>query len=62
MRGQAGLVSEISVFSTEILVSGLEIFPYEHFSPVTVMKAGALTVQMVVLHCLLYFPHHKHPI
>ena len=27
-------------FSNGILVSGLEILPYEHFSPVTGMKAG----------------------
>ena len=34
----AGSVSEISVFSTEISVTGLEIFPYGHSSPVTGMK------------------------
>ena len=35
MRGQAGSVTEISVFPTGISVSGLEILPYEHFIPVT---------------------------
>ena len=30
--------TEISVFATEISVTGLEIFPYEHSSPVTGMK------------------------
>ena len=30
-----GSVAEISVFPTGISVSGLEILPYEHFSPIT---------------------------
>ena len=37
---RAGLVPEISVFPTEISVSGLEILPYEHFIPVTGMNGG----------------------
>ena len=37
MREWAGSVNEMSVFPTEISVSGLEIFPYEHFSPVNFM-------------------------
>ena len=40
MRGWAGSAPEISVFPIRISVSGLEILPYEHFSPVTGMKAG----------------------
>ena len=36
----AGSVAEISVFPTGISVSGLEILPYKHFSPVTRMKEG----------------------
>ena len=36
----AGSVAEISVFPNGIFVSGLEILPYKHFSPVTGMKAG----------------------
>ena len=33
MRGRAGPV--IAVFATEISVTGMKIFPYEHSSPVT---------------------------
>jgi len=33
MRSWAGPVTEILVFSTEISVIGMKIFPYEHFSP-----------------------------
>ena len=33
MRGRAGPVTEISVFATEISVTGMKIFPYEHSSP-----------------------------
>ena len=39
MRERAGFVSEISLGKTKILVSELEILPYEHFSPVTGMNA-----------------------
>ena len=53
MRGRAGLVPEISV-------SGLEILLYEHFSPITGLNFGG--PNGIVLHCLLYFPHNKHPI
>ena len=35
---RAGSVSEISVFATEISVTGMKIFSYEHSSPVTGMK------------------------
>ena len=38
MTRRASPVTEISVFATEISVTGLEIFPYEHSSPVTGMK------------------------
>ena len=38
MRRRASPVTEILVFATEILVTELEIFPYEHSSPVTGMK------------------------
>ena len=59
-----GSVPEISVFPTEISVSGLEILPYEHFIPVTGMNGGMNSggPDGIVLHCLLCFPHHKHPI
>ena len=40
MRGRAGSVPKISVFATEISVSGLEILPYEHFILVTGMNGG----------------------
>ena len=46
-----GSVPEISV--------GLEILPYEHFSPVTAMKGGSRNSSgpdSIVLHFLLYFP------
>ena len=33
MRSQAGSVTEISVFATEISATGMKIFPYEHSSP-----------------------------
>ena len=53
-----GSVPEISV--------GLEILPYEHFSPVTAMKGGSRNSSgpdSIVLHFLLYqFHNHKHPI
>ena len=64
MRGEAGSVPEISVFPTEILVSGLENLPYEHFIPVTEVNGGMNSggSDGIVLHCLLYFPHHEHPI
>jgi len=32
MRSRAGPFSEISVFATEISVTGMKIFPYEHSS------------------------------
>ena len=38
MRGRAGPVTEISVFATDISVTGIKIFPYEHSSPVTGTK------------------------
>ena len=38
MRGQAGPVTEVSVFATDISVTGMKIFPYEHSSPVTGTK------------------------
>ena len=33
MRGRAGPVTEISVFSTTILVTGMKVFRDEHSSP-----------------------------
>ena len=60
MRGQTGSVPEILVFPTEILVSGLEILPYEHLSAVTGMNSS--NEFCVVLLCPRHFPHHKHPI
>ena len=38
MRSRAGPVTEISGFATEISVTGMKIFPYEHSSPVTGTK------------------------
>ena len=33
MRNRAGPATEISVFATEISVTEMKIFPYEHYSP-----------------------------
>ena len=33
MRGRAGSVTEISIFATDISVTGMKIFPYEHSHP-----------------------------
>ena len=38
VRGRAGPVTEISVFATDISVTGMKIFPYEHSSSVTGTK------------------------
>ena len=64
MRGWTGSVPEILVFPTEILVSRLEILPYEHFIQVTGMNGGMNSggPNSIILHCLLYFSSHKHPI
>ena len=59
-RGRAGSAIESAVFATEISVSGPEILPYEHFSPVTKMNSGG--PDGIILHYLLYFPLRKHPI
>ena len=37
-------VTEISVVETEISVTGMKIFPYEHFIPVTGMKKNSNTI------------------
>ena len=57
MRGRAGSVPKISVFATEISVSGLEILPYEHFILVTGMNGGMNTdgPDSIAFQCLLYF-------
>ena len=48
-------------FSNRDLVECFKNFwPYEHFSPVTGMKAGwILAAWTASSHCLLYFPHNK---
>ena len=33
MRGRAGPVTEVSVFATDILVTGMKIFPYNWLQP-----------------------------
>ena len=38
MRGRAGPVTEISVFATDISVTGMKIFPYENSISVTGTK------------------------
>ena len=47
-----GSVPEISVFPTEISVSGLEILPYEHFIPVTGMKAEWIVAVRMASSCI----------
>ena len=44
MRRWAIPVTEISVSVIEISVTGMKIFPYEHFIPVTGMKKNSNTV------------------
>ena len=53
-----GSVPEISVFPTGISVSGLKILPYEHFSPVTGMKAGWILAAWMALSCIAYCVFH----
>ena len=64
MRGLASSVSKISVFPTEISVSGLGIFAIWILQPEYWDDSGMNSGRPdgIVLHCLLYFPHHKHPI
>ena len=38
MIGQVGTVNGISAFATEISVTKMKMFPYEHSSPVTGTK------------------------
>jgi len=52
MRGRAGSAPEISVFPIGISVTGLEMLPYEHFSPVTGMKAGLILVVRMTSSCI----------
>lgn len=54
MRGRTGSVPQISVFPTGILVSVLKILPYEHFSPVTGMKAGWILAARMASSCIAY--------
>ena len=51
MRGWTSSVPEISVSPTRMSVSGLEILPYEHFSPVTRMKAGWILEARMASSC-----------
>ena len=51
MRGRAGSVPEISV-------SGLEILPYEHFSPVTGKKAGCILAVQMESSCIACYIFH----
>lgn len=58
MRGRTGSVPQISVFPTGILVSVLKILPYEHFSPVTGMKAGWILAARMASSCTAYCVFH----
>jgi len=53
MRGRAGSVAEISVFPTGILVSGLEMWSYEQFSPVTGMNSSNEFCIVLLYRCIL---------
>lgn len=48
MKGRADSVPEVSVSPTGILVSRLEILPYEHFSPVTGMNSSQQRMRYMV--------------
>ena len=63
MRGRAGLLNEISVFASEISVTGMKIFPYEHSSLVTernfLIKIASLSQhsgQIGIILVLYVFP------
>ena len=45
MRRRASPVTEISVSTTKISVTGTKIFPYEHFVPVTGMKKNSNAIK-----------------
>ena len=45
MRRRASPVTEISVSTPEISVTGIEIFPYEHFVPVTGTKKNSNAIK-----------------
>ena len=51
VRGRADSVLGISV-------RGLKILPYEHFSPVTGMKAGWILAARMALSCIAYCVFH----
>ena len=44
MRRRASPVTEISVSTAEVSVTGMKTFPYEHFIPVTEMKKNSNTI------------------
>ena len=44
MRRRASPVTEISVSTAEVSVTGMKTFPYEHFIPVTGMKKNSNTI------------------
>ena len=48
MRRRASPVTEISVSTAEVSVTGMKIFPYEHFIPVTGMKKIQIQSQSVI--------------
>ena len=52
MKRRAGSAPEISVFPIGISVSRLEMLVYEHFSPVTGMKAGWILVVRMASSCI----------
>ena len=54
MRGRAGSDPEMSVFPNGISVSGLEILPHEHFSPVNGMNSGGPEASSCIACCIFH--------
>ena len=56
MRRRTSPATEISVSTTEISVTGMKIFPYEHFIPVTGMKKIQMQSHISVIErTILYY-------
>ena len=54
MRGRAGSVAEISVFPAGILASGLEMRPFQQFSPVTGMSSSNEFCIVLLCRCIFF--------
>ena len=54
MRGRAGSVAEISVSPAGILASGLEMRPFQQFSPVTGMSSSNEFCIVLLCRCIFF--------